>query len=50
MGLGTTNLAKHQYESVLNLSEQQDLLDFARSGLEQLEQLEQQSSERISSR
>lgn len=44
-GFGNYDLAKHQYESVLNLSEQQDLLDFARSGLEQLEQLEQQSSE-----
>ena len=46
-GFGNYDLAKHQYESVLNLSQQQDLLDFARSGLEQLEQLEQQSSEEL---
>ena len=46
-GFENYDLAKHQYESVLNLSEQPDLLDFARSGLEQLEQLEQQSSEEL---
>ena len=42
-GFQNYDLAKHQYESVLNLSEEQDLLDFARSGIEQVEQLEQQS-------
>ncbi|MEM7757859.1 MAG: methyl-accepting chemotaxis protein [Cyanobacteria bacterium P01_A01_bin.40] len=41
-GFQNYDLAKHQYESVLNLSEEQDLLDFARSGIEQVEQLQQQ--------
>lgn len=44
-GFQNYDLAKHQYETVLNLSEQQDLLDFARSGIEQVEQLEQQLQE-----
>lgn len=44
-GFQNYDLAKHQYASVLNLSEAQDLLDFARSGIEQVEQLEQQSEE-----
>ena len=44
-GFQNYDLAKHQYETVLNLSEEQDLLDFARSGIEQVEQLEQQSQE-----
>jgi twitching motility protein PilJ len=42
-GFENYDLAKHQYETVLHLSEQQDLLDFARSGIEQVEQLQQQS-------
>ncbi len=42
-GFQNYDLAKHQYESVLNLSEEQDLLDFAHSGIEQVEQLQQQS-------
>ncbi len=42
-GFQNYDLAKHQYESVLDISEEQDLLDFARSGIEQVEQLQQQS-------
>ncbi|MGB5631670.1 MAG: methyl-accepting chemotaxis protein [Waterburya sp.] len=42
-GFQNYDLAKHQYESVLDISEEKDLLDFARSGIEQLEQLQQQS-------
>ncbi len=42
-GFQNYDLAKHQYEMVLNLSEEQDLLDFAHSGIEQVEQLQQQS-------
>ncbi|MEO0835861.1 MAG: methyl-accepting chemotaxis protein, partial [Cyanobacteria bacterium J06642_3] len=41
-GFQNYDLAKHQYESVLNLSDERDLIDFARSGIEQLEQLQQQ--------
>ena len=36
-------LAKNQYESVLDICEEQDLLDFARSGIEQVEQFLKQS-------
>ena len=43
-GFQNYDLAKHQYKSVLDLSQEQDLLDFARSGIEQVEQLEQQSN------
>ena len=43
-GFQNYDLAKHQYESVLDLSQEQDLLDFARGGIEQVEQLEQQSN------
>ena len=46
-GFQNYDLAKHQYESVLDLSEEQDLLDFARSGIEQVEQLEQQSNHEL---
>jgi twitching motility protein PilJ len=42
-GFQDYELARQQYENVLKLSEEQDLLDFAHSGIEQLEQLEQQS-------
>ena len=42
-GFQNYDLAKHQYNSVLDISEEQDLLDFARSGIEQVEQLQQQS-------
>ena len=42
-GFENYDLAKQQYETVLNLSEQQDLLDFARGGIEQVEQLQQQA-------
>ena len=42
-GFQNYELARNQYEQVLELSQEQDLLDFAHSGLEQLEQLEQQS-------
>jgi twitching motility protein PilJ len=41
-GFHDYNLAEQQYQSVLNLCDRQDLLDFARSGIEQLEQLKQQ--------
>ncbi|MEM7591647.1 MAG: methyl-accepting chemotaxis protein [Cyanobacteria bacterium P01_A01_bin.83] len=41
-GFQNYDLARHQYESVLDLSDEQDLIDFARSGIEQLEQLQQQ--------
>ena len=41
-GFQEYDLAKHQYQSVLDLSERQDLLDFAHSGIEQVEQLQQQ--------
>jgi len=42
-GFQNYDLAREQYKSVLEISEQQALLDFARSGIEQVEQLEQQS-------
>jgi len=42
-GLKNYDLAQQQYESVLGLSQEQDLLDFARSGIEQVKQLQQQS-------
>lgn len=42
-GFQNYELARYQYERVLELSQEQDLLDFAHSGLEQLEQLEQQA-------
>ena len=42
-GFQNYELAKKQYASVIELSQEQDLLDFAHSGIEQLEQLEQQS-------
>lgn len=41
-GFQKYDLARHQYQSVLDISDQQDLLDFAHSGIEQLEQLQQQ--------
>ena len=44
-GFQNYELATKQYQSVLELSEEQDLLDFARSGIEQVEQLEQQSEQ-----
>ncbi|MGL6339505.1 MAG: methyl-accepting chemotaxis protein [Waterburya sp.] len=42
-GFQNYDLARQQYENVLELSEEQDLVDFARSGIEQVEQLQQQS-------
>ena len=42
-GFQNYELARQQYENVLELSQEPDLVDFARSGIEQLEQLEQQS-------
>ncbi|MGD1919548.1 MAG: methyl-accepting chemotaxis protein [Pleurocapsa sp.] len=42
-GFQNYEIARQQYENVLELSQEQDLVDFARSGIEQLEQLEQQS-------
>ncbi|MEM8827796.1 MAG: methyl-accepting chemotaxis protein [Cyanobacteria bacterium P01_G01_bin.19] len=42
-GFQNYELARQQYEKVLELNQGQDLIDFARSGIEQLEQLEQQS-------
>ncbi|WP_019509313.1 methyl-accepting chemotaxis protein [Pleurocapsa sp. PCC 7319] len=44
-GFQNYELARKQYESVLKLSEEQDLLDFASSGIEQVEQLQQQSED-----
>jgi twitching motility protein PilJ len=41
-GFQNYDLAQQQYESVLELSEEQDLLDFAHNGIEQLQQLRQQ--------
>ena len=41
-GFQNYDVAKQQYENVIDLSESTDLLDFARSGLEQIEQLQQQ--------
>ncbi|BAZ44116.1 methyl-accepting chemotaxis sensory transducer [Chondrocystis sp. NIES-4102] len=42
-GFQNYDLAREQYENVLQFSDEQDLIDFARSGIEQLEQLQQQS-------
>ena len=44
-GFENYDLARDQYESVLDLSESTDVLDFARSGIEQIEQLQQQTAE-----
>ncbi len=44
-GFQNYDLAIRQYENVLELSAQKDLLDFARSGIEQVEQLQQQVDE-----
>ena len=44
-GFQNYDLAIQQYENVLELSAQKDLLDFARSGIEQVEQLRQQLDE-----
>jgi twitching motility protein PilJ len=42
-GFQNYDVAKEQYKHVLNLSDSDDLLDFARSGIEQIEQLQEQS-------
>ncbi|MCC0178349.1 HAMP domain-containing protein [Waterburya agarophytonicola K14] len=42
-GFQNYELARQEYERVLELNEEKDLVDFARSGIEQLEQLEQQA-------
>ncbi|MBW4533927.1 MAG: HAMP domain-containing protein [Pleurocapsa minor HA4230-MV1] len=42
-GFQNYDVAKQQYENVLSLSDSEDLLDFARSGIEQIEQLQSQS-------
>ena len=47
-GFQNYDLAKHQYQSVLDLSERQDLLDHAHSGIEQVEQLQQQLESQLS--
>ena len=44
-GFQNHELARKQYARVIELSQEQDLLDFAHSGIEQLEQLEQQSKD-----
>ncbi|WP_319418771.1 methyl-accepting chemotaxis protein [Pleurocapsa sp. FMAR1] len=44
-GFQNYDLAIRQYENVLESSAQKDLLDFARSGIEQAEQLQQQLGE-----
>ena len=41
-GFQNYDLAKQQYKNVIDLNESTDLTDFARSGLEQIEQLQQQ--------
>ncbi|MEY2832952.1 MAG: hypothetical protein RLZZ574_2211, partial [Cyanobacteriota bacterium] len=41
-GFQNYDVAKQQYENVLSLSDSDDLLDFARSGIEQIEQLQSQ--------
>jgi twitching motility protein PilJ len=41
-GFQNYDVAKQQYEDVLSLSDASDLLDFARSGIEQIEQLQEQ--------
>jgi twitching motility protein PilJ len=41
-GFQNYDVAKQQYEDVLSLSNASDLLDFARSGIEQIEQLQEQ--------
>ncbi|MGL5943856.1 MAG: methyl-accepting chemotaxis protein [Waterburya sp.] len=46
-GFQNYDLARQQYENVLELSEEQDLVDFARSGIEQVEQLQQQSESQL---
>ncbi len=45
-GFQNYDLAQQQYELVLELSEEQDLLDFAHKGIEQLQQLRQQFERR----
>lgn len=42
-GFQNYDLAQRQYEAVLNLTEEQNLLDFAHSGIEQIIQLQQQN-------
>ena len=42
-GFQDYDLAQQQYEAVLKLTEEQNLLDFAYSGMEQIKQLQQQS-------
>ena len=42
-GFQDYDLAQQQYEAVLQLTEEQNLLDFAYSGIEQIKQLQQQS-------
>ncbi|NJL52226.1 MAG: hypothetical protein HC930_08415 [Hydrococcus sp. SU_1_0] len=41
-GFQNYDVAKQQYEDVLSLSNASELLDFARSGIEQIEQLQEQ--------
>jgi twitching motility protein PilJ len=41
-GFQNYDVAKQQYEDVLSLSDTNELLDFARSGIEQIEQLQEQ--------
>ncbi|MGK7950021.1 MAG: methyl-accepting chemotaxis protein [Xenococcaceae cyanobacterium] len=42
-GFQNYDLAQRQYEAVLTLTEEQNLLDFAHSGIEQIKQLRQQN-------
>ncbi|MDJ0688961.1 MAG: methyl-accepting chemotaxis protein [Xenococcaceae cyanobacterium MO_188.B32] len=44
-GFQDYDLAQRQYEAVLKLTEEQNLLDFAYSGIEQIKQLQQQSNQ-----
>ncbi len=43
-GFQNYDLAQQQYETVLGLSDEQEVLDFARNGIEQAKQLQQQLS------
>ena len=47
-GFENYDLARHQYESVLDLSESADILDFARSGIEQIDQIQDQDEADLS--
>jgi twitching motility protein PilJ len=45
LGLGQCSLAEEQYNSVLQLTDQSELVNYARNGLEQIQQFDSQSGE-----